>query len=309
MRSILILLLTLACARGQGAGTPGEGRGPKVRLCAFVLPPGDFDFALGGDKIEPVEVEIPTNGFSPPIIAPARDCKLGTIGKPGPDGKRLFKAMFSLSLPDPGKAFLVLLLPKGNTLQSKVIRADDPAIKEGDLHLFNLAEAQVALRLNGAATLLNPNAMERVSPPVVADDATYQVEFHAKIKDGTKLFGATRWGAAPNRRAFIFVFKDPKNSRYTYRAVEEFTTWTSEGQGGTEEFPGVARGRPVFGFFWAAPCTSHLDNADRGCRPRRRAVNFRAAPREAMIKGGPDGRSVRGSDPSSPRVSCWSSKS
>lgn len=227
---------------GEGESAQTEDEPPiQVRFTAFTKPNTDREFALRVLDQEDNETErskafeIPTHGFGPPVGASARAFQLGLVPEGGEAGAEdaPFRKLAEIELPEEGKAFLLLLLPKSGRggLDIRVVRADDPEFKAGRARLFNLGDARVAWRLGPETDVIRPGAVARVRPPALEDEdaSSYPVEFYYETEDGPKRFTATRWVPSPGVRTFVFFFPEPETGAYAYRLIEESPGW-AEGE-------------------------------------------------------------------------------
>ncbi|MGJ8656587.1 MAG: hypothetical protein ACSHX6_09045 [Akkermansiaceae bacterium] len=168
---------------------------------------------------------IPNNGFSTPITAPAkgREIALGSLDA------ETFKNLATIKLPEVGKRFLVLVLPaKEGALKAVVVRADDPTFRPSQIMIMNLANETFAAQLGEKKLSFLPGSRTIFRPQRKGELANYQVRFF-KLKDGKpKLFAASLWPYFENKRAFVFLYKNPATGSPTYRSIDEFTGWLKE---------------------------------------------------------------------------------
>ena len=161
-----------------------------IRFTSFGLADGGSEYVLASGETRTAPFEIPDNGFSAPVAAPAPVNTL-TLG----DAKDTpFRSLANIKLPDTGKRFLVILLPdKNQTLRAIVVRADDPAFRPGQIMILNLAPETLAADLGGEKLTFTPGSRTIFRPLRKNDLANYQVRFYL-AKDGRpKVFAASLW--------------------------------------------------------------------------------------------------------------------
>jgi len=213
MRFALILLV--ACSsilHGQEA----ENKGLKVRFLAERVPKeiGEVMMASGEDKVS-AAFTLPTNNVSEPQVALGRQFKVVTADKKLP--------IAAVTLPDAGKAFIVLLLPdpKGG-YKPEVLRSDDPAFRRGDNYFYNHCDKTVLGFVGTAKFILAPGKGQILRPEGAKEGRFYDVGFGVREKDGDKPLSSARWPVEPNTRSYIFFFNNSQTKRVDFRAVDEF---------------------------------------------------------------------------------------
>lgn len=233
MRSLCIarflLPLVLLCIAIRAAGSEGEVR---LRFTAFDLPQSEMEFVLR-DIAEPEIISekfaIPTRGFSSPVVFASRQFEICAVqdGATTEDGLPRLHALRTLSLPPPGRAFLVLLLPTvEGAVDFRVLRADDPSFRKGDLQFFNLTPVRIGVVLGDKRFIMEGETMERVSPPQPGEgERSYSVQFIASEDDTAYRFSATRWVLTPQSRSFVFFHRNPSSGRLGYRSIDEYPGW------------------------------------------------------------------------------------
>jgi hypothetical protein len=147
------------------------------------------------------------------------------LGLPGTDETNPFKPLLAVNLPEQGRQFLVIVFPSPKGLRSTVIRADDPDFRKGDIMIFNLSAETLAADLGGRRLRFTPGSTTSFRPKREGDAPNYQVSFFSNKDNKPKLFAANMWPYFDHKRAFVFLYVDPENSRPTYRSIDEFTEW------------------------------------------------------------------------------------
>ena len=202
-----------------------SGKKTLLRFTSFGLSDSTGEYVLSAGVGVTTPFLVPSNGFSPPIEAPAGKDPLAVGKLVGPT----FRSLATLKLPDAGKRFLVMLFPgEKDALRTMVIRADDPAFRPGNIMLFNLSAQPLAADLGGEKLRFAPSSQTIFRPERKDELANYQVRF-SNLKQGkTKLFAAGLWPYFNEKRAFVFLYVDPSSGSPTYTSIDEFTDWLVE---------------------------------------------------------------------------------
>ncbi len=204
------------------AQTEPSGKDTLLRFTSFGLADNDGEYLLAVGEKRTLPFTIPNNGFSPPVIAPSGEPPLA-IGKMK---DTVFQSLADIKLPSTGKHFLVILFPgEKNGVRAHVIRADDPAFRDGNIMIFNLSNLQLAGDLGGEKIRFAPSSQTIFSPKRKDDLANYQVRFYHAMQGEPKLFAASLWPYFEEKRAFVFLYADSTSGSPTYRSIDEFTSW------------------------------------------------------------------------------------
>lgn len=218
--------LFVACFTCLAAFAAAEEKpSPKdtlIRFTSFGLPDVSSEYVLASGETKTAPFVIPNNGFSTPVVTPAS----ATLVALGNAKDEPFRSLATIKLPDTGKRFLVILLPdKDQTLRSIVVRADDPAFRPGQIMIMNFASETLAADLGDQKLTFAPGSRTIFHPQRTDNLSNYQVRFFY-LKDGKpKRFAATLWPHFDDKRAFVFLFKDPTTGTPTFRSIDEFTDW------------------------------------------------------------------------------------
>lgn len=193
-----------------------------MRFTSFGLADAGGEFVLAaGEGLTP-PFAIPDNGFSAPMPPP----ESGPAFALGKADETPFRSLATITLPDAGKRFLVIVFPgKGDALRTLVVRADDPAFRPGHVMILNFADQPIAADLGGEKHRFDPGSRTIFRPRRKDDLANYQVRFYHAKNGKPKLFAANLWPHFDKKRAFVFLHSDPGTGSPSYRAIDEFTDW------------------------------------------------------------------------------------
>lgn len=214
--SILLLLVFSFSSLQLHAQEPDKEKdGIKVRFLAEQAPKEIGEVTLVAEDKHSANFTLPTNNLSEPQMAPARAFKLQTVAKN--------LALATVTLPEAGKSFIVLLVPAPTGgYKPVVLRADDPAFKPGDTYFYNHADKTVLGFVGTAKFTLEPGKGQSLHPEGARPEKFYDVGFSVREKDGDKPLSSTRWPVEPNIRSYVFFFTNSQTKRVDFRAVDEF---------------------------------------------------------------------------------------
>jgi hypothetical protein len=191
------------------------GRGDvKVRFLAERAPAnlGKVDLLAG--KVRSAAFDLPVNHLSEPQTPPARAFSICQAGKEAP--------LAAVTLPESGKAFIVLLIPAQAGYKPVVVPSDDPSFKPGDVYFYNHSDKPVLGYVGTAKFILQPTTGQTLRPTGAKPENYYDVGFGVREKEGDRALSTTRWPVDPQQRSYVFFFLNPKNNRLDFRAVDEF---------------------------------------------------------------------------------------
>ncbi len=193
-----------------------------IRFTSFGSADSGTEYILASGTTKTAPFVIPGNGFSTPVATPAS----ATLVALGNAKDEPFRSLATIKLPDTGKRFLVILLPdKDQTLRPIVVRADDPAFLPGQIMIMNFAPETLAAELGDQKLTFAPGSRTIFQPQRTDNLSNYQVRFFYLKNDKPKLFAATLWPYFDDKRAFVFLYKDPAAGTPTFRSIDEFTDW------------------------------------------------------------------------------------
>jgi hypothetical protein len=210
---ILVFLATFASA---------QDRKLTVRFLAERAPEqiGQVVMLTGTTLSEPFE--LPTNRLSEPIPAPGRAVALLRTADSQPPNPA--KALARITLPEPGDAFIVLLIPdpKNGGYRPIVIRSDDMNFRAGDVYFYNHANKPVLGYVGTSKFILPPGEGKPLRPAGAKEETYYDVGFGVREAEGDRPLRSMRWPVLTRSRSYVFFFENPVKKRIDYRAVDEY---------------------------------------------------------------------------------------
>jgi hypothetical protein len=212
---IRILLCSLLAGSALAAAQqPGKGD-LTVRFLAERAPGNLDQVLLAAGEVKGKPFKLPVNHLSEPQPAPARVFAIR------PADKEI--ALATVTLPEDGKAFNVLLVPsaKGG-YEPIVIPAGDGKFKPGDVYFYNHADKTVLGFVGTAKFILAPSKGQILRPEGARDDGHYNVGFGVREKEGDRTLSKSRWPVDDTSRSYAFFFTNPKTKRVDFRVVDEF---------------------------------------------------------------------------------------
>ena len=212
---IRILLLTGLTLTSWLNAQSADSRDLTVRFLAERTPAdlGQVVMALPDKRSE--AFGLPSNYLSPPLQPPGRQFSLRLVQ---PD-----TALTTISLPDEGKAFIVLLIPaKEGGFKSVVIRSDDMAFKTGDVYFYNHSGKVILGYVGTAKFSLAPAIGQVLHPTGARQENYYDVGFGVREEQGNRTLSRTRWPVDDKVRSYVFFYVNPVTTRLDFRAVDEF---------------------------------------------------------------------------------------
>ena len=199
-----------------------------LRFATFGLEQNKIEAVIAsGEKIsDPFDIR--GNGFSKVVALPSAE-RAVTLGKPVKvDGEKLsLHPVTKFRLPEAGKRFLVILIPKSSQdLEAVVIRGDGEGFRPGEVQLINLSNEEFGAELGGTKFKIAKNG-RKIFKPIQTDKKipNYQVRLFSIEQGKPRKFAATLWPYLERKRAYVFLYRDPKSKKPRYRSVDEFTGW------------------------------------------------------------------------------------
>jgi hypothetical protein len=190
-------------------------RGPTIRLLAERVPKDLGQVVLVAGDAEGEAFDLPINHVTNPLPVPARVFGIKPVG-----GKAL---LTNVTLPESGRAFIVLLIPStSGGYKPVVVPADDPTFKAGDVYFYNHADKTVIGYVGSSTFSLTPGSGRTLRPAGAKENTYYDVGFGVREKEGDRTLSTTRWPVENKIRSYVFFFSNPTTKRVDFRAVDEF---------------------------------------------------------------------------------------
>lgn len=212
----LLLVLTSALPAQDPAPTtkPKEEKGLQVRLLAEQAPQALGKVCLVFGEARSDTFDLPVNGLSAPIPAPARTMALKMAEKD--------VQLCNLTLPEAGKSFaIILVVAKPSGYSPIIVRTDDPAFKAGDVLFINRSDKTILGKLGDTALAVKPGTTQQSRPTGPKDNTYYDIALGTRDAAGDKVLSTTRWPIDNTLRSYLFFF-NTADGRTSYRAVDEF---------------------------------------------------------------------------------------
>lgn len=133
-------------------------------------------------------------------------------------------SLATVSLPDQGNSFIVLLVPSAKAgYDPVIIAADDAKFRPGDVYFFNHADKTVLGFVGTSKFILTPNKGDILRPAGPSEDGSYYtVGLGVREAEGDRPLSSARWPVQKHIRMYVFFFNNPKTSRLDFRAVDEY---------------------------------------------------------------------------------------
>jgi hypothetical protein len=210
---LLIALLARVSAQDP-APQPAKGK-VTVRFLAERAPGEIGEVVMVAGEARGKAFKLPVNHLSEAQPAPGRAFTIQPVAKA--------VDLASVTLPEDGKAFNVLLVPaaKGG-YTPVVIPAGDPAFKAGDVYFYNHSPKTVLGFVGTAKLTLASGKGQILRPAGPRADQNYDVGFGVREKEGDRVLSKSRWPVDLTNRTYVFFFVNPKTQRVDFRAVDEF---------------------------------------------------------------------------------------
>lgn len=165
------------------------------------------------DAAKSEAIDLPTTALSVPISVASRSLRLQLADND--------VMLCSITLPDQGKSFGILLTPEPPAgFVPVVVRLDDPSFKIGDVFFINRAQKTAVIKLGGTELVLEPGKSAKARPTNAVENAYYDVVISERDAKGDKLIASSRWPVDANLRSYVFLTTNPRG-RISYRAVDE----------------------------------------------------------------------------------------
>lgn len=187
----------------------------EVRFLAESAPADLGQIALVADKKRSTPFDLPVNNLSAPQTPPARLFSVWAVDKN--------VSLATVTLPDDGKSFIVLLVPSPKGGYSPVVmNAGDPSFKPGDIYFHNHADKTVLGYVGSAKFTLAPAQGTILRPQGARAEKFYDVGLGVREAEGDRVLCTTRWPEDDQSRFYVFFYLNPNTNRVAYRAVDEF---------------------------------------------------------------------------------------
>lgn len=208
---IPILLVSVAIAE---TAKPSKGE-VAVRFLAESAPDNLGRIALLNEKGRSEPFDLPVNNLSMPQTPPARVFSVWAVDKK--------VSLATVTLPEEGKSFIVLLIPSPKGGYSPVVmNSDDPSFKPGDIYFHNNADKTVLGFVGTSKFTLAPAKGTILRPKGAKAEKFYDVGLGVREAEGDRVLCTTRWPEDNQARFYVFFYLDPATKRIAYRAVDEF---------------------------------------------------------------------------------------
>ena len=214
---LLIALIAGASAQDPApapAQAPAKG-GVSVRFLAERAPGDIGEVVMVAGEARGKAFKLPVNFLSEAQPAPGRVFTIQPVAKA--------VDLATVTLPEEGKAFNVLLVPaaKGG-YTPVVIPAGDPAFKAGDVYFYNHSPKTVLGFVGTAKLILASGKGQILRPEGPRKDQHYDVGFGVREKEGDRVLSKSRWPVDLTNRTYVFFYVNPKTQRVDFRAIDEF---------------------------------------------------------------------------------------
>jgi hypothetical protein len=187
----------------------------EVRFLAESLPKGLDKVVMVAEETTSDPFKLPSIHLSTPQSPPARQFQIHKAGD--------LSLLGTIRLPDEGKKFIVLLIPKPKGgFSSVVLSADQARFRGGDSYLYNHTNRPMVGYIGTARFSLAKGKGRTIRPKGAAKNGFYQVGFGVKEKANTRVLSMSRWPVDNALRSYVFFFKNPRTGRIDYRAADEF---------------------------------------------------------------------------------------
>lgn len=203
------ILLTWSAAAGLAVGAE-----PKVRFLADRAASDLGEVVLSSAKASSANFELTVNNLSGPQEAPGRTFSLKAAGKD--------QALAEITLPQNGKAFVVLLLSQADGRYKPAVIPDDGSFKGGEYYIHNGSTQAVWGKIGTTKFLAEPATGKIVKPAGATAQNQYEVAFGSGAKEGEHLLSSTVWPVDDKVRSYVFFFENPTTKRLDFRSVDEF---------------------------------------------------------------------------------------
>lgn len=209
------LLMFALWVLAPGLTTQAESAAPMVRFLAERSPAGLGQVVMATKDARSEAFDLPTKYLSASNQAGARIFSLRTVLKD--------ISLATVTLPDGGNSFVVLLIPaREGGYKPVVIRADDAKFKSGDVYFYNHSPAVIVGQVGTARFKVESAASLVFEPAGARNENFYDVSFFAVEEKGTRTLSKTRWPVDKKVRSYVFFFIHPENNRLDFRSVDEF---------------------------------------------------------------------------------------
>ncbi len=220
--AMCLVLACFALVQVKAFGLPGAPEAsPDIRLILLAKGGSNLElfFFNEGSSVPQGSVTVGTHGLSKPVTLSERHCYLALKDSAAESG---FRKVGTISLPDQGKDFIVLLLPRGNEFESFLVDSDSPDFSSGRILLFNTTEMPLAAKLGDKITIAEPWTPVFALAPEAEGKSWYQVSLYYPVSGGgARIFSSTRWPYRDKIRSIVFLFRDPVTQRIVYQAIDE----------------------------------------------------------------------------------------
>lgn len=211
--TILACLLLAGIAHAQ---SPSSKKGLGVRFLAERggQEAGKVVLAVKDTKSPPFDLTM--NQLSDSQTPPGRAFNLQTSDRNVP--------LASITLPEKGNSFIVLLIPSAKTGYDPVVMsAEDPNFRPGDIYFYNNSDKTVLGYVGTSKFTLAPKKGEVLRPTGANEEGHYySVGLGVREAEGDRPLSTARWPVQKRMRMYVFFFTNPKTGTPDFRAVDEY---------------------------------------------------------------------------------------
>jgi len=180
----LLFSIILASAAITHAAQSSKGE-LEVRFLAESAPNNLGPVSLVAADVRSSPFELPLNNLSAPQAPPARIFSLWAVEKN--------VSLSTITLPEEGKSFVVLLIPSPKGGYSPVVmNSGDPAFKPGDIYFHNNADKTVLGFVGTEKFTLPPAKGTILRPKGARAEKFYDVGLGIREADGDRVLSTTR---------------------------------------------------------------------------------------------------------------------
>lgn len=211
--TLLMVFLRLAATLSLAQSPPPL----QVRFLAQSVPDGMEQIVMVANKLSGDPFALPTQNLSDRQTPPARGFALKSVIDD--------HLLGSVTLPDQGKDFIVLLVVGGKPGYTPiVIDSTTPGFQVGQVYTYN-ASNQTILGQVGSSRFEIPSGTSLIIKPEGAvENRYYNVAFGLRNEadNHVRLISTSRWPVTKVKRSYLFFFGQPQKNTVTFRAVDEY---------------------------------------------------------------------------------------
>jgi hypothetical protein len=208
-----LLFLAISILPFSGQKAMGAEKGITLRLIACEVSAELPKVFLETKDSKSDVLDLPSSALSAPMSVSARSVDVKAADNDVP--------LCSITLPDEGKSFAVLLAPEGEAgFAPFLVKLDGDSFKPGDFSFINTSSKTMVLKLGGTELTVGAGEVAISRPTEPVNDRYYMVTMSARDDSGDKTIASTRWPLQNKGRGYI-MFLESSNGKITYRAINE----------------------------------------------------------------------------------------